>query len=201
MDDHAAMTLGSLYNRLRLELENDLYPPGRRVQVSVASFCIVRDHHHAIAILLDEELYASAFALTRPLYEAAVKGMWLAHCATESDAEKYATGKELREINDLVDELLRSRLPALVSDQLKVIKRRYWKALSSLTHAGHAQVKRWLTPDGVGPKYTKVEVNEIANFTAFVAVVSALERARLGQNEKAIANITSLLPVVESDQT
>ena len=191
------MTLGDLYNHLRKQTRDDLYPPGRRVQAAIASFCIVRDHHHAIAILLDEGLYASGFALARPLYEAAVKGMWLAYCATESDAERYAAGKELPDMNGIVDQLINSNLPELASDQMKKIKKRDWKTLSSFTHAGHAQVRRWMKPDGVGPIYTEAEISDITKFTAFLAVVASLERARLGNNEKAISDITSLLPVDE----
>ena len=191
------MTLGDLYNHLRKQTRDDLYPPGRRVQAAVASFCIVRDHHHAIAILLDEGLYASAFALTRPLYEAAVKGLWLAHCANDGDAERYALGKELPEISEIVEQLIKSDLPVLISNQMKKIKKRDWKTLSSFTHAGHAQVRRWMMPDGVGPIYTEAEISDITKFTAFLAVVASLERARLGNNERAISDITSLLPVDE----
>ncbi len=49
-------TLGELYNRLRAETDGDLYPPGRRVQIAVATFCIVRDHHLGITLLLESGL-------------------------------------------------------------------------------------------------------------------------------------------------
>ena len=131
-----AYSLGDLYARLRVEIVGDLYPPSRRVQAAVATFCIVRDHHLAIAMLLESGLYASAFALTRPMYEATVKGVWLAHCATEERAESYAGGRELPDVKDLVEQILNSPVPALVSDHLKKVKSRYWKPLSSFTHAG-----------------------------------------------------------------
>ncbi len=196
-----SQTLGDLYNRLRAETEGDLYPPGRRVQAAVATFCIVRDHHLAITLLLDSGLYASAFALTRPLYEATVKGVWLAHCATEAKAESYAKGKELPHMKDLLEQVLNSPAPALVTDQLKKVKTQYWKPLSSFIHAGHAQVSRWMTLDGVGSKYSEREISELANFTAFMAVVSSLERARLGQNEPAMIRIAAMLPDAASERS
>ena len=80
-----------------------------------------------------------------------------------------------------------------------MIKRRYWKALSFFTHAGHSQIRRWITDTGVGIAYTDAEVKELVNFTSFIAVITALERARLGRDDRAIARISDLLPMVESD--
>ena len=194
MTESPSESLGDLYNLLLQQATETEFPPGRRIQLSLASFAIVRDHHHAIAILLDLRLHASAFVLVRPLYEAAVKGMWLAHCATEAESERYVKGFELDQVGDLLDDLLKSRLPASLSEQLQRIKTLYWKPLSSFVHAGHAQVTRWLTSTGVGNEYTEVEIAEIANFTAFVAVLASLERARLGKDEVAMASIAKLLP-------
>lgn len=188
-------SLGDLHDRLLAETRDTAFPPGRRTQLAVACFAIVRDHHFAIAISLDIGLTASAFALMRPLYEAAVKGMWLAHCARDSQLEAYATGKELPNVGDLVTRLLtKSELPPVVSAHMHHIRKKYWPVLSSLTHAGHAQLKRWVKPDGVGPAYTEDEIKELVNFTAFVAVATALERERLGQNEHSMTNIAALLP-------
>lgn len=192
-----SFTLGELHNHLLQQVLGTIYPPGRRVQVALASYCIVQEHHVAIAILVEEGLYASAFALSRALYEATVKGLWVSHCADEAAAEKYARGKELPRLGDLIDDLSNATLPAIVQVHLGNVKRKYWKVLSSLTHAGHAQVKRWLSASGVEPGYTDAEVKEVVNFTAFFAIVAALERARLGSNEKAVSQISSLLPASE----
>jgi hypothetical protein len=162
--------------------------------MALASYCIVQEHHVAIAVLLDEELYASAFALSRALYEATVKGLWVSHCADEAKAEKYARGQELPPLGELIDDLSTATLPEVVQVHLANVKKKYWRVLSSFTHAGHAQVKRWLSVSGVEPTYPEAEVRELVNFTAFFAVVAALERARLGENQTAMSRITSLLP-------
>ena len=190
----ATYTLGELHNHLMEQVRGTVYPPGRKAQVALASYCIVAEHHVAIAVLVDEKLYASAFALSRALYEAAVKGLWVSHCATEEASEAFARGKELGPLNDLLSRLSSADLPVVVLDHLANVKRKYWRVLSSFTHAGHAQVKRWLSPDGVKPTYTDAEVNELANFTAFFAVVAAHERARLGENIESMSRIAALLP-------
>ena len=176
------------------QMRESLYPPGRRVQISLASLLIVHDHHRAIAVLLEKKLYASAFALARPLYEALVRGMWLSHCAPESQLEAFAGGKELKPLNDLTDDLLASELPPLVSSSIRNVKQKYWKVMSSFTHAGHAQVKRWLSAAGVEPTYQDAEVKEISNFTAFMTLVATMEMARLSNNEAALQIIGQILP-------
>lgn len=196
--DSASLTLGELHDHLVRQVLGTVYPPGRRVQVALASYRIAQEHHFAISVLVDEGLYASAFALSRALYEATVKGLWLSHCATEAAAEKYAKGTELPLVGELVKDLSQVELPEVVQIHLQNVKKKYWRVLSSLTHAGHAQVKRWLSESGVHPTYTEAEVQEIVNFTAFFAIVSALERARLGSNTHAMTRITALLPLSEA---
>ena len=156
-----------------------MYPPGRRVQLSLAYYCIVLEHYQAVAHLLDVKLYSSAFALARPLYEALVKGIWLHRCANETDLEQYASGKEFEQVGPLTEELLQLEPSSVVSRQVRSVKQKYWKILSSLTHVGHQQVRRWLSPNGVEPKYQEGEIKELANFVGFMAVSAGIEMARL----------------------
>jgi hypothetical protein len=41
------------------------------------------EHHAAILLLLHSGMAGSAFALTRPVTEAVVRGVWLTACATD----------------------------------------------------------------------------------------------------------------------
>lgn len=81
-------SLGELYNCLRAETKGDLYPPGRKVQASVATFCIVRDHHLAVTILLESDLCASAFALTRPVVRSDGQGYLACALCHRSEGRK-----------------------------------------------------------------------------------------------------------------
>ena len=187
-------SLGQLHDHLLVLASETEFPPGRRVQLSVASFAIVRDHHLAIAVLLDAGLCASAFALMRALFEAAVKGMWFSYCASDGKLEAYASRDELPQVGELVADLLETQLPPLLASHFRRIKKSYWKVMSSFAHAGHAQVRHWLAPKGVQAAYTPAEIDELVTFTAFVAVAAALERERLGVNGGSMARIESLLP-------
>jgi len=189
-----SLHLGDLLEHIAEEVQGTLYPPGRRVQLALACFCIVQDHHHAIAVSIDRSLYASAMVLTRPLYEATVKGIWISYCTTDQTIEKYASKRELPSIGQLITELGETKVSPFIYRQLVNTKEKYRNSLSSFVHSGTNQVKRWVTPTGVSPQYSEAEVKEITNFAAFFAVVAAIERARLGNNLAAIERLQLLLP-------
>lgn len=187
--------LDEMLKHIADEVSDTVYPPGRSVQMSLAYYQIVLDHHRAIANLLYIKCYASAFSLARPMYEALVKGAWIGHVTTDDQAEqRYKQRKELDDIEKLTDQLLKADLSSVISAQLKNIKQKYWKVLSSLTHVGYAQVSRWLNPTGVAPAYEDAELNELSNFACFMALSAGLGMAHLGKNDRAINRLRSLLP-------
>jgi len=49
----------------------------------------VLEHHAAILLLLLSGMTGSAFALTRPVTEAVVRGVWLTACATDAQVMKF----------------------------------------------------------------------------------------------------------------
>lgn len=175
-------------------VEGSTYAPGRRTQIALASLFVAHDHYRAIAVLLEKGLFASALALNRPLYEALVKGLWLSHCAPESKLENYAAGRELESLNELTEDLLSTEIPAAVRNGVRRVKQRYWKLFSSFAHAGHAQVRRWLSPTGVESSYAPAEIQESINFAAFMVLAATLEMARLSGNQEALSTLDSLLP-------
>ena len=59
-------------------------------------FGIAQEHHHAIILLLEKGLCASAFALVRPAFEAYVRGEWLALCADEEGVSRFLNGMGLQ---------------------------------------------------------------------------------------------------------
>jgi hypothetical protein len=188
------VSLGELHDLLAEYRQGTTYPPGRRVQLSLACYSVVQDHHCAVAMLTDVGLYASAFTLARPVYEATVKGMWLQYCAPDLSLERFAAGKELPAVGEMTDALQKSKLPDTTATQLSMVKAKYWPALSSFAHAGHTQIRHLLSPDGVAPNYPETAVRELLNFTAYMAVVASMERARLGNNQVAIASMSRHIP-------
>ena len=178
---------------LEARMSQLLIPPGRRPQLAVACFAIALDHQNAVAALLVEGRYASAIALLRPLFEATVKGAWLAHCANETQLERHARGYELEAIPVLIRELLESSLPTLHAKLLGDFKEGSWKTLSSYSHAGTAQVRRWVSANGVEPQYTEEELAEVANIASVMGLFSCMETAWLASNQAVLAELEAML--------
>jgi hypothetical protein len=63
-----------------------------------------------------------------------------------------------------------------------------------LTHAGHHQTRRWLSPIGVEPKYETAEISELAHFTAFMALSAGIEMALLSSNGGGVERLSAMLP-------
>ena len=61
----------------------------KRILLAVSCYDIVIEHHIGITVLLKSKINGSAFALVRPLFETFVRGVWLRHCATDKEIEKY----------------------------------------------------------------------------------------------------------------
>ena len=171
-----------------------VYPPGRRTQFQVAYCHLVIEHQFAIAQLLEGRKTGSAFALARPIFEALVKGLWLYHCATDKQLEKYAEGLELDGIAKLTESLLAVDLPAVVTVSLHQVKTKYWKTLSSLTHVGHSQVRHWLNEEGVQANYPDAALRELTNFAGFMSLVAGRELALRANNPEGASRLTELLP-------
>jgi hypothetical protein len=177
-------------------VQGGIYPPGRRIQMQVAYCHMVVEHQCAIGHLLEAKMTGSAFALARPTFEALVKGLWLYHCATDEQLECHAQGKELDQIEPLTKSLLSVDLPAVITRSLDQVKTKYWRNLSSLTHAGHSQVRHWLNPQGVQPNYPEAALHELANFAAFMALVAGRELALRADNSEGVLRLTNMLPEV-----
>src|SRR5438477_1793587 len=92
---------GGYVEWLRLAVHEKSLPASKRTRAAGSCFAIAQDHHHAIVLLVEHQLYASSFALLRSEFEAYVRGQWLTHCASEEQVGKYVQGWEPPKIDDL----------------------------------------------------------------------------------------------------
>jgi len=66
------------------ERDSDLsLPTDQRGRMAAGCFDVGLEHQAAITLFAGEELFGSASALLRVLFEACVRSMWIAHCASE----------------------------------------------------------------------------------------------------------------------
>ena len=153
-----------------------------RNQLSAACLSIAQDHHAATIVLLERELYSSAVALVRPQYEAYVRGLWLAHCASDAQVQRFASGGEPPKISIML--LALESIEAYKDGQLSKIKDESWSAMCSFTHTGALQVERWLTKDAIEQNFPPEDLVQTAQFTGSIAILSGIGMAALADNEQ-----------------
>jgi hypothetical protein len=158
-------------------------PANLRNRVAASCFAVVQEHQQAVLVLLQPEhpLHASAFALVRPTFEAYVRGMWLSHCASDAQVERFCSGAKPPDMASLIAAV--EKAGQFTKNLLTVVYKNNWSAFSSYTHTGSHQVQRWNSADAIQPNYTSEEVDEVLRFTAAVALLSGVSMAAMSSNE------------------
>jgi hypothetical protein len=129
--------------QLRQSVNGLSLPAGVRVLSAASCFGIAREHHHAIILLLEKGLCASAFALVRPAFEAYIRGAWLAFCANEDMVNRFLQGEEPPSLRDLLAEL--EGTSDFEKKVLSQVEQLYWKAMCDYAHTGGLHVRQWIT--------------------------------------------------------
>jgi hypothetical protein len=148
-----------------------------RRRLAGASFSIALDHHAAIGILLHNNRAAPAFALLRVLFEAYVRGRWLAECASEGDLTRVSAGEPLPKI-DIILAAVEHGTPAQ-EQLLSRSKSANWNALCDFTHTGGRHLQRYQSADGIEATHSIDEIQEALSFANAMALLSALGIATL----------------------
>lgn len=170
-----------LVDLIAKELWNLPIPASIRSRSVSGCFAVTQEHHHAIVILFQSNLSSSAFALMRPEYEAYIRGVWLANCATDDEVEQFSTGAEPPRIGILLTAI--EKIPAFDEKHLSEIKSKHWSAMCSYTHTGSLQVQRWNTEEAIEPNFSPEESQEVLKFAGIFSLLSTVGIASLAENE------------------
>jgi hypothetical protein len=129
--------------------------PGDRFTVAFQSCLLAMEHATSTLLLINAELYPSAYALTRPQFEGLVRGIWLMYAASDLWVEKLGeplTQESARRANEgpmpalMLEELDKApNAPAPIVAQLKEYKEVTWKGMNSYAHGGLHPLARALT--------------------------------------------------------
>jgi hypothetical protein len=157
-------------------------PDTKRVRAAAGCLAIAQDHHHAIVILLDNDRFASAFALVRVAFEAYVRGEWLAFCATDAEVDAFVQGTEPPKFRLLLEAL--EQTDAFKEQVLSQMKAQSWNAMCAYTHTGGLHVQRWNTPKAIEPNYHKVELGEVLSFAETIGSLAVIGVAWLAKDDK-----------------
>jgi hypothetical protein len=153
-------------------VHGQVLPATSKIRASAGALGIAQEHHRGILLLLSSSVYASAFALVRPLFEAYVRGEWLGLCASETQVDRFLLDKELPSFQVLVDAV--ESIEGFDSKRLSGIKQTRWAALCGYTHTGGIHVQRWQTEESIESNYSCAEVLEVLHFAELVLALSAV---------------------------
>ncbi len=149
------------------------FPTDDRTMIALGCFDVAIEHQAAIALLAGASLHGSAFALLRVLAESLIRGLWLLHCASEGELEKFKRGKLDKKIPILISEFeTKIGTPAGV---LTNFKEAAWNALNGYTHTGFHQVSRRHSPGRVECSYTEHEVSQALDVARALGVIAAIQ--------------------------
>ena len=173
---------GEYVEWLRISIHEKPIPASYRTRAAGSCYAIAQDHHHSVVLLIENRLYASSFSLLRCGFEAYIRGQWLAHCASDTQVEKYIQGWEPPKINTLLEAI--EKTPGFSDQVLSRIKSQAWETMCGYTHTGGIHVQRWNTSDGIEANYSDEEVLEALVFAEFFGVMSVLGIAELSDDDE-----------------
>jgi hypothetical protein len=168
---------------LEAQVHDLAVPASLRTRCSGACFVVAQEHHAAIALLLSQPLpiFASAFALVRPVYESLIRGLWLQHCATDEKVQAFSIGNRPPQVPDLLSAI--KLTPVYSSGLLSVVYEQSWDAMCAYTHTGAQQIQRWNGSAAIQENYAEAEVCEVLRCTGSFALIALLGLAAVAAND------------------
>ena len=167
------------------------YPNDDKSLILLAYHSIVAEHHKAIHLLIQNNLYGSAFALVRAMYEPLYRAQWVNKCATEEQIKKIIKGKDafpkMYKIVKDIDSAYGT------GDFWQMIKRNSWSPMNDYTHTGIRQISRRFKEDEVSPNYDSGELIEVLNNTNMALLLMALFFFNVFRKTKEIKEVEQMI--------
>jgi len=153
--------------------------PFPRADIAFDAGLLALEHATAVLELIESGRVSSAFALMRPQFESLVRGIWLAHAASDLWVEKLSQPLTLnaqRQANEgpMLAEMLKQleacpEAPNHIVAQLKEYRDISWKVLNSFNHGGIHPLSRSIS--GYPPKLL---YDALRNSNAVLALTTQL---------------------------
>ena len=178
-----------------------------RASIAFDSGSLSLEHASSILGLIDSGRMNSAMALMRPQFETLVRGIWLAHAASDLWVEKLAQPLTLnseKQANEgpMLAEMLKQLeaspdSPRFIVDQLKEFKAVMWKPLSGFTHGGIHPLSRQVT--GYSPQLVFDALrnsNGVLSLTTQLLSLMTGDATRMGPVRQMHQEFSDCLPLI-----
>jgi hypothetical protein len=149
--------------------------------------------HRAIWLLKDAELYGSAFALVRPVFDAWLRALWINAVATPEKIEKasrdelpfpsiddmlaairpiyFGHAEKDAEFTQIVDKLFYWLTGQDPNDKTAPRVTSLWKVLHSYTHPGARQLAHLFTGEQVKQSYSEWDIAQALNLPTIALIL------------------------------
>ena len=178
-------------SKLRELLARPEYPSDPKTRWVIASLDIAIEHQEAILLLIKSELFGSALAMLRIVFDTLLRALWINGVATDEQI-KQAWDDELKWQHISVgDEVEQNYFPDLGNQTEKRVKvlqglKKMWPAMCSLTHSGGLQIASRFTNGELKPNYLESTIRNVMIVTnQWLMLVSALFFLSMGHNREA----------------
>ncbi|NHQ93320.1 DUF6988 family protein [Janthinobacterium lividum] len=170
---------------------------GKRGEVSARSYVALAylnmalDHREAILLLVGVGAFSSATALQRPLLEAAITGLWVESCATDTQVEEI---RRIERPPPKFDVAARKLIQSHDFGKWIEIFRGHYKIFNDYTHGNERQLSRWLRSGTAGPCYDIRQMIETLHHTDLVGLLAAVQREKI--LDRPVLNLSALMESV-----
>ena len=152
-----------------------------RFRVAAGCLDMVLEHQKAIVLLTANNLFGSAAALVRSIFESYVRGCWLLYCASDNQIDKFKNEKLDMKLYQFIENL--EKHEAFSGGTLSHVKRTSYKAMNSFTHSGFFQVVRRNTGNTIEPNYADEELIDALETANSFAILTAIAIADMSGNQ------------------
>lgn len=152
-------------------------PYSIRNRIAGIFFALSLEHREVALLLTQKGARSSCFALVRSIFEAYMRGLWAAHCATDTELSDFLAGRYEPKLNTIVKKL--GQVEGLKDGVFDQIRASGWEALCDYAHGGIRQVSRWVTAEGIFPQHSDEEVIEALRFTDSYGLLACIGIAGL----------------------
>jgi len=162
--------------------------------LSGSLFDVALDHAKAIVTLLENNIYASAYALARPLFESFVRAAWIQHCASDSEITLIIKKDEFRlSFGKMLDAVENERE---WPNTLTELKKSVWNSMHSYTHGGLQLVSRRIKNGSIEHDVNRQEIAGLLQIVALISFLSfneAVVMSKGGEKDKVLNDLYQAL--------
>ncbi len=171
-----------LLNTIGNEINGVNFIADARTQLSCPLFTLCLDHAAAIMILFDKKVFASAFALIRPFFEASIRANWIQFCSSEDEIDYIKKHDKFKKsASKMTKELEAAR--GYPDTLTRVIENRM-TTMHSFTHGGMLQISKKYKGDSLEPNFELTEIDEVLRFLALISIMAFSAIAEISSKDE-----------------